>query len=1199
VNGRSASQCLDDDSIAAFVAGALDPASLSRVEEHLASCAACRGLAAAGLAYGAASAVSAGTLPAGATAPVPGPVLIDGRFELRGFLARGGMGVVYQGYDHVAREIVAIKAIQPALIADHPELVERFVREGEILRRLNHPNIVQMIAAVRHEEQQYLILEYVAGGSLRDLLRRRPRLPLERALSILLELCDALARAHHLSTLHRDIKPENVLMALDGTPRLTDFGLARSGDQRITRENAVLGTVSYLSPEALWGEPLDQRADVWACGVMLFEMLAGRCPFDGDRQGVVVTSILQRPPPDLAALRPDAPRALVELVSRMLEKSRAARIASARQVAAELESILSHLGNGQLPDESIRQKATPPEALATAEAAQRRDRESIYGRSELLERARRARQRASAGAGKLLLLTGEGGIGKSFLAQHVADEAAVSGARVAWGRCWEAGGAPAYWPWVQVFRELGLEDPFATMTPELSSRALEARFAAFERAAQLLLASAQERPLALVLDDLHVADAPSLLFLLFLARELSRSAILIVAAYRDAEASFAAEVAPLLAKVAREAEVCPLSRLSPTEVAGWLLGERAEASSSAARELYRVTEGHPLFVTEVLRLSSGALAQDVWPKPRAVLDERLGRLSADARAALEVAAIWGREFVAPDVVATGGLDPDLVFRGLREALAASVVEASGEDGAYRFSHVLLRDRLYAQIRPSARGALHLNVGKLLLARQAPRAAIHHLFEACAGSPEGARAELAVWVAPVAVAAAEAALAHWAFEDALRLGQRALASFEASGISERVLCELLLVVGEALVRIGDIDEGKAFCLRAAERAERSGSSDLLARAALVHSTELATGKLDDGMVSRLRHALVRLPLADSSLRARLLARLATALTPAQTSAEGEEAVALLRAAAEMARRLDDRNALLYVLQFGTHMGTFLPEAERFEIAQEALGLARALGQPLASIQTLPSYLTMLGARGEHARASAELPAYAEVSSSFPQPLHQARRLIVESLLATLRGDLERARPAVAAAREIAQRPEAGAALGAWVAHQLSLAQLLARPDLLLEDAPLLLAHSSRANDRAGVMAWILAALGRTREAREHLAEVPRAHPWSFGLMVGGEACVMLQEAVVGREIYAALGQAAERMFFAGAPGMVFGPTARTLGNLALLLGQPADALRHYDAALASCQKLQFPILIEQCRRARDAAALACAPAAGDR
>ncbi|HKO92714.1 MAG TPA: protein kinase [Polyangiaceae bacterium] len=1185
MEGLHASQCLDDSTIATFVAGALDPGNLSRVEEHLAGCAACRGLAAAGLAYAAPAAPAAQTLAAGADAGRPGPQLIAGRFELRDLLAQGGMGVVYQGYDRDTRKAVAIKVIQPALIVDHPEIVERFVREGEILRRLNHPNIVEMVAAVRHEGQQYLILEYVAGGSLRDLLRRRSRLPLERALSILLELCDALARAHHLSTLHRDIKPENVLMALDGTPRLTDFGLARSGAERITRENAVLGTVSYLSPEALWGEPLDQRADVWACGVMLFEMLAGRCPFEGDRQGAVVTSILQRPLPDLAALRPDAPERLIELVGRMLEKSRDARIASARQVAAELESILSGLGNGQLPDENTRHKPTPPELSPTC-GALGHEGDPIYGRSELLERARRARDRASAGAGRLLLFTGEAGIGKSFLAQHVAGEAAARGARVAWGRCWEAGGAPAYWPWVQVFRDLGLDDPFATMAPELSPRALEARFAAFERAARALKTSAQQRPLALVLDDLHVADARSLLFLLFLARELSRSAILIVAAYRDAEAAFAAEIAPILAKIAREAELYPLSRLSLSDVALWLGGLEAEPNSRTAEELYRVTEGHPLLVVEMLRLSSGAFADDAWPRPRSVLEERLGRLSAESRTTLEVAAIWGREFAASDLAATGSLDPDVVFRALREALAASIVEANGEGNEFRFSHVLLRDQLYADIPPSSRASLHLEVGKHLVARQAPRAAIHHLFEGCAGSVEPARAQLATWVAPVALDAAQAALLHWAFEDASRLGRSALALFATSGLSERVRCELLLVVAEALIRQGEIQEGKALCVQASELSLRVGASDLVARAALVHSTELSTGGIDDGMIARLRQALAQLPPTDSSLRARVMARLATALTPVKTAADGAEALALLRSAADLARRLEDRHTLLYVLQFGIHLGTFLPEAERFAIVQEALELARTLGQPLASIQALPSYLTILAARGEHARAHAELPAYDEALTSFPQPVHRVRRLAVESLLALLRGDFARAQQAEAAARAIGRPAEAAAAHATWVGHRFSWAQLLARPDSLREDAPAFLAFAARIKD-AGLAAWILAALGRSEEAKKRLQEVPLGRPWSLSLMAGAEACILLQDASLAQELYASLAQAAQRMFFATGPGVVFGPTARTLGDLALLLGRSADARQHYDAALEACERAQFPLLIELCRAARDA------------
>jgi hypothetical protein len=126
------------------------------------------------------------------------------------------------------------------------------------------------------------------------------------------------------------------------------------------------------------------------------------------------------------------------------------------------------------------------------------------------------------------------------------------------------------------------------------------------------------------------------------------------------------------------------------------------------------------------------------------------------------------------------------------------------------------------------------------------------------------------------------------------------------------------------------------------------------------------------------------------------------------------------------------------------------------------------------------------------------------------------------------------------------------------------------------------------------AWILAALGRTREAKERLLEVPLADPWSLRLMAGGEACVLLQDPTFGQGLYSSLARTANWMFFAAGPGVVIGPTARSLGDLALLLGRPAGALRHYDEALASCERSPFPILSELCRRARDEAALACTP-----
>ncbi|MCI0397559.1 MAG: serine/threonine protein kinase, partial [Chloroflexi bacterium] len=149
------------------------------------------------------------------------------RFVQEELLATGGHGEVYRGRDRLTGELVAIKRLRPAMITKDSDLVTRFWREGEVLRQLGHPNIVRLLAMFEQDGQRHIVMEYVPGGSLRHLLDKTPQLPVERGLDIALELADALSRAHHLNIIHRDLKPENVLLAADGTPRLTDFGTAR------------------------------------------------------------------------------------------------------------------------------------------------------------------------------------------------------------------------------------------------------------------------------------------------------------------------------------------------------------------------------------------------------------------------------------------------------------------------------------------------------------------------------------------------------------------------------------------------------------------------------------------------------------------------------------------------------------------------------------------------------------------------------------------------------------------------------------------------------------------------------------------------------------------------------------------------------------------------------------------------------------
>ena len=285
------------------------------------------------------------------TTPLPGtpprrteigpPQMASSRFVLGDLLARGGMGELYRGRDTQTGQPVAIKRLLPHLITPGSEMITRFKREAEVLRQLNHPNIVKLLDTVGEGENLMIVMEYMPGGSLREVLDKTPQLPLPQVLTIALELADALARTHHRHVVHRDLKPANVLIAPDGSPRLTDFGIARlaQGHTHLTTQGATLGTVAYMSPEALKGEELDARTDIWSFGVMVLEMLCGRNPFDKLHFAPTLAAILQDPLPSIHLFRPDIPPALAEIVQTMLVRDRAERQSSMRAVAAALEQV--------------------------------------------------------------------------------------------------------------------------------------------------------------------------------------------------------------------------------------------------------------------------------------------------------------------------------------------------------------------------------------------------------------------------------------------------------------------------------------------------------------------------------------------------------------------------------------------------------------------------------------------------------------------------------------------------------------------------------------------------------------------------------------------------------------------------------------------------------------------------------------------
>jgi serine/threonine protein kinase len=273
------------------------------------------------------------------------PRVVAGRYQVGEVLGEGAWGIVRQARDMQTGERVAIKVLKSEVILGTPNAVERFKREADALSRLNHPNIVGVLTAVVEKNLHAIVMEYVGGGSLGDKMADQPQMPVQAVLQIALELMSALVSLQQVGIIHRDLKPGNILFASDGTVRLSDFGLVFiTGMEHITATGVPMGTTNYLSPEAVRGEKVDGRADIWASGIMIFEMLTGRLPFSGRNFAHTLNAIMQDPLPDLAEWRTDIPPGLVRLVERMLVKDRDIRMADASEVRAALEAVLQESG---------------------------------------------------------------------------------------------------------------------------------------------------------------------------------------------------------------------------------------------------------------------------------------------------------------------------------------------------------------------------------------------------------------------------------------------------------------------------------------------------------------------------------------------------------------------------------------------------------------------------------------------------------------------------------------------------------------------------------------------------------------------------------------------------------------------------------------------------------------------------------------
>jgi DNA-binding SARP family transcriptional activator len=840
-----------------------------------------------------------------------------------------------------------------------------------------------------------------------------------------------------------------------------------------------------------------------------------------------------------------------------------------------------------------------PAALAAAQTT------PFVGRQPELAVIEEAWSEAVGGRAELVLLGGEPGIGKTRCGAEIARRVHADGALVLYGRCDEEPLGP-YQPFVEAIDQwledagVGLEaivDPphrsaLARILPQHSADESAAavlvradpelaRFHLFE-AIRAALTKSVGRPILLVLDDLHWADAPTTALLLHLARRLTAARLLIIGTYRDTKPAVAGpggRLAGALAELRKRGDVSiiALPALGEDAVAQLIAATGGEALDPAvAPAVHRQTGGNALFVVETLRqlIERKAVALEPGEIPlvlRDVIDQRVAQLGDTATAVLRAAAVAGQQFDLRTVEQASELPASSVLDAIEAALASRLVrELPGTPGRYAFSHALVADALYHGMSGARRARLHAAVGAALACSGGPPAAVaNHLLAAV---PLDAPDEAAEWTERAAQQATEAL----AYEEAASLNARAAERLE--GLSPGRRARLLLGAADPLDRLGRRADAQAACLAAADLARAAGDADLLARAALGYrGLGVTIAQPDPRAVSLVEESLARGDAAESSLRARLLAGLAleTYYADRRRSAElSREATALARASGDpvaLAETLSARHAALWNAD-----GTF----ERLDVANEMFEVARAAGEPIAAMQARNWRFVDLFELGRIDEAEREAAAYAAEAERLRIPRLSWYVSLWRSALAILRGDFDRAAEWTAEAYELGvEAQDANAPRFRQIQDYLRLVEQRRFADLDHDS----LVQASKESP-AGRRVWLAtltsveAHTGREEQARRTFAEllaepfalVPVDANWHI-VCEAAEACALIGDERLARHLLETLADHAALYPVVGRGIGTQGPVAYFLGRLHGVLGEHPQAVDRFRQALDLCER----------------------------
>ena len=696
-----------------------------------------------------------------------------GHYEIRGLLGEGGMGEVYLAYDPALDREVAIKVLSEQL-AREKENRERFYQEARAAASLNHPNVVTIHNVGEKDGVPYFVMEYLQGTVLGKIIAKSSgkRLPVERALDLAGQICQALDTAHRRGILHRDIKPDNVMVTPDDALKVLDFGIARIAKcPTLTKCDQLFGTVEYMAPEQILGDGVDERSDLYSLGVVLYEMLTGELPFTGTTPAAMLYQQLEEKPTPPGNLNTSIPIPVDKIVLKSLSKDPDRRYPSASEM---LEDIRDFLERKQPAEVSVETAKDEIEAFVEKELGGRDFQPQLVGRKKELVYLKALFNRLEEGRGCTVFLAGEAGIGKTRLASELQHYARRTGSLTLSGVCLYREGTELYLPFLdaigqyfettkgegadgkreeakkfirdeapelmEIARRFRTTIGFTRGKPKLAGLDVDnqtARARLFEAISQFLILISKGGRLVLLMDDLQWADSASLGLLHYVARSAVHHPLMIIATYRpeDLIASGEEKVHPLvetMQRMSREGlyQKMALEGLSSDDLSNMIesLFRRTALSDDFLESLYRETEGNPFFILEVLKLlrDQGVLfeSEGVWHTNREITREdiperiydvvvrRIERLEEDQRELLQLAAVEGERFTS--TVLSGVLNVPKIqllktFHRLERVY--QIIKAEGDK--YVFNHTKIKEILYAEIPAELRRAYHLAVGEYL------------------------------------------------------------------------------------------------------------------------------------------------------------------------------------------------------------------------------------------------------------------------------------------------------------------------------------------------------------------------------------------------------------------------------------------------------------------------------------------------------